>query len=238
MNKGIHISILLISMLLIKELCAQECSARLLFYIDNLDKNELPVRYLPQLKQLCAAKGLFMEENIVMHETGIGKERLQRQAIMDSCIEEKFGKGFKQKLIKQADSIFIAKSTNTVIEFDYCDYWPHPKDEPEDQYKTGAAEPGRNIEIPKAMFRQLPSDEYDNKPTIRISFLVSKQGVISNIKKVDTPFAVGIKNKELLLKLETIIKKQIMAESPWVPGKVLERNVSTRYILTTNFVAK
>ena len=235
MKKGIQLFIFLCAVIASKDSFAQECPEKIFFYVNNLDKNELPVRFLPQLKQLCAANGLIMEEYIVRHEMGKGEEQLRREAIMNGCIEKKFGKGFREKLIKRADSIFIAKSANSIIEFDYCDYWPHPKDEPEDRYRKGIVDPDRNIKIGERLYRQLPSDENDNKPTLTISFLVSKEGTISNIKPVYMPFDVAIKNKELLLKPQAIIKKQIMAESPWVPGQVAGHNVTTKYILTVNF---
>ena len=215
---------------------AQRHPATLLFYVDNVNKDESAARCLPQLKMLCKHYGLNMKLNIIGYEMEKSQQQLEKETAMDKSLDKKFGLGFRNRLLKKADSLFVATSQKAIIPFEYCDYWPHPASETEDQYKAAPLEPIRAIGLEKKLWGQLRMDEYGNAPSFSISFTVSKKGMLSRFKTEDNFVSAALKNNRLLfVKLKSIVQKTIMQEAPWVAGKIASKAVTTSYTLTVNF---
>lgn len=214
---------------------AKELNAtnRPILFIDNLDSNRMPVRYLNELQQLAHEQGLEFQQYIVTHEGGKSGSQVCKEHFMDSIIQQQWDAEFKSRLIAKAESLFIATVATKVVNFTYCDYWPHPHDEAEGQYKEELAEPSRSIVVPASLIKKLPVDEYGNKPSFILNFIVEKDGSLSGFN-MDKDYLRSAKplGKQTISKLFSLAKAELLKEAPWVPGLVGGNSVRAAYYVT------
>lgn len=186
------------------------CSpAGFLFY--NLRQEE-------QLRELCRKNKLVFQYELFSDVIYEGQTQGCYGAYMDQVIAAKFGSGFKERLLAQADSMLLA-SNDTINAYD-CDKRPHIPGE-SDEY-----EPRLLMKIPDKLRKQLKKDRDGYLPFMDIGFYMDKSGNTSDYFLnffMDADHESNQKYEDELFKMGVEKLKEIH----WQPGIVNGQKVIT-----------
>jgi hypothetical protein len=192
----------------------------------------LDLRQEYQLRQLCDSNGLIFDYELFSCLSSSGQTNGCYGLYMDKIIAQKFGKDFKENLLKKADSIL--SESNKRIYWRLCDTKPTiPGKDMWQSCELGAV-------IDKKLFEKLKSQKlglgYVNWPTITIGFYIDKNGspsgyFLSQFDEVNQKS--NLEYKSQLYKIGLALVKQ---QNKWNPGQVCGRAVNTEMEVTVSFI--
>jgi hypothetical protein len=177
-------------------------------------------RMFPTLDSLCKVQGLIFDPYTgVEHDVGIpGVTYGCYEAFMNREVEKKFGKGFRANIIRQADSIFIAKKINDTIPYHECDEPTYNCDE---QFEHDFF---ARVKLPdKCGSDSLCNDRNNGACSFRISFVVDTSGhataydLFDDSKYLFSPSCMNEIKNSIAAALETL--------NCWHPAKLGNQKV-------------
>ena len=174
------------------------------------------IRYENELRQLCKENELTFDFDLIGCVVFEGQTQGCYGDYMDKIIIEKFGIDFKEKLHKQADSLFLVNAdlNNKVVQYWDCDERPKLPSENErtSDYLTTIKVKDVNIEKDES--------EYGGWPFFDLGFIVEKDSTINGFY-ISNYVAHLDKNEKFKSKLFEIAVDHIKKIYPvWNPGKI------------------
>lgn len=138
-------------------------------------------------------------------------------AYMDTVIEEKFGQGFKEKILTKADSLLL--ESNDTIKYYLCDIQPRVPGK--DEYKTTL-----RAKVPEKIREQLKADREGSWPFMDIGFYIDKSGKSSGffLNYFMEADQLNYKFKDKLFKIGVEQLKEI---NYWETGEINGQKVNT-----------
>lgn len=180
-------------------------------------------RYEKQLKELCKKHGLGFGIDLISCVSIEGETQGCYSDYMDKIIIEKFGIGFKEKMHKEADSIFLeeAKSNNIIVQASDCDERPRLPSETKRTDDYLASIKITNLNIKKKQ------GQYGGWPFFDLGFIVEKDSTINGFY-INNFVANHKDNNMFKSKLFGIAVDSLKKNySLWVPGKIKGTPVRT-----------
>ncbi|WP_062055936.1 hypothetical protein [Aquimarina longa] len=188
-------------------------------------------RYESDLKKLCKEKGLEYDVDLIGCVVMEGQTQGCYGAYMDKALIDKFGSDFKEKLNRQADSLFlvrILKDEILIFSWD-CDEKPEPILENKNYLET-------TLDVPNLDLKRTELGK--TWPAIDLSFIIERNGTIS--KFYSDNFIPRLKHNEKFKdELYKIAVNYIKTNYPnWKSGKIKKSSVRTDHNLRITFIGK
>jgi len=171
-----------------------------------------------QLRELCIKNNLVFEYELFSDVIYDGQTQGCYGAYMDKTIASKFGIDFKQKLLKQADSILLAK--NDTIVYYKCD--KRPQIPGKNDYETTLV-----AKLPEKLSKQLKADKEGDLPFMDIGFYIDKSGKASGYFLNYFMDADNKSNRKFKDELFKIGVEQLKEIKYWETGEVGGQKVNT-----------
>jgi hypothetical protein len=187
------------------------------------------LRQEKHLKKLCKQYGMMFYYEYFSDIVRIGQTRGCFGAYMDKVIAEKFGAGFKQKLLDQADSIMLA--VNDTVPYYSCDKEPERYDINNKRYESESL----IARMPEELRKQLKADKYGDFPFMDIGFYIDKEGNTSGYFLNNFNYKGFQSNKNLKDELFDLGVEQLKEIKNWEPGIVNGQKVITEHNVRVYF---
>ncbi|MFD2562627.1 hypothetical protein [Aquimarina rubra] len=188
-------------------------------------------RYELDLKKLCKEKGLEYDVDLIGCVVMEGQTQGCYGAYMDKTLIDKFGSDFKDKLDKEADSLFlvrIIKEKIPVFSWD-CDEKPTPILGDKKYLET-------TLDVPNLDLKRTELGR--TWPAIDLSFIIERNGKISKFYN-NNYIAYLEHNEKFKNQLYTIAVNYIKDNYPnWESGKINGTPVITDHNLRITFIGK
>lgn len=187
------------------------------------------LRQEQQLRKLCKTKGLNFQYQLFDCFVNSGQTDGCYGLYMDKVIANRFGGDFKMKLLKEADSLYVA--TNPMAYYTNCDTLPRLYNKDIDESTE------MDVPIMSELFNKLKISMYGYYPQVDIGFYIDTAGIPS--KYFLSQFFIyddieeNIKFKSELTKIAFEHIKQFKI---WKPGIILNQKVKTEYNVRISFV--
>jgi hypothetical protein len=196
------------------------------------------LRSKEELKEVVANYGL-VSECYTPEDCGYeGQTEDCYYTYMTKYVNEKFGCGFRSKIYKEADSLYLSRvvSENRIVLNWDCDTKPH----------TPGARPGRDesmsaiVNIPVKQYRRQwkTSDGEDAfavyRPFMDITFKIDTSGNISNFKLNNFNPELPC-NKKFEAQLYKLGVEKIKLNPIWIPGMIRGVKVNTWFYVRVDF---
>lgn len=188
-------------------------------------------RYDEELKKLCNSIGINYELDLKgCFDYGELTQGCYG-AIMYNDLENRYGIGYNEKLINDADSIYlsIVIRENIAISYRYCDF--RPRLPSEKSRKTDYFPPVEVMDIDLTFAEK----KYHSMPFMDIEFIVNLDSTISNFKI--NYFSSGHENNaEYKVQLFSLLKFHIQNNYPvWIPGLIKNKPVRVKNNIRVSF---
>lgn len=176
------------------------------------------LRQEEQIRQLCTKNNIVFNYEMFSDVIISGQTQGCYCAYMDKVIEDKFGKGFKEKMLQKADSILLA--SNDTVEYFLCD--KRPQIPGRDDYETTL-----EAKVPEKLRKQLKADKEGDFPFMDIGFYIDKSGNASGYFLNNFMDADNKSNQKYKDELFKIGVEQLKEIKHWETGMVHEQKVNT-----------
>lgn len=187
------------------------------------------VRQEQQLRRVCNSNGLIFSYELFSCVDVSGQTSGCYGLYMDKIIAQKFGKDFKEDLLKRADSIYVA--SHPTVYYTNCDTLPRLYDK--DIHESTKMD----VAINKELFDKLKVSKYGNYPQVDIGFYIDTAGIPSDYFLSQFILYDDIKqNNKFKTELTKIAFNYIKKFKLWKPGIILSQNVRTEYNVRISFI--
>jgi len=190
------------------------------------------IRYESELKELCKQHGLVFDFDMISDVVFEGETQGCYGDYMDKIIIEKYRPGFKENLIKKADSLLLVRTTseNKTIQYWDCDERPRL---PNETKRTSDELPDIRISDPDI---KEAKGEFGGWPFFDLGFKVEKDSTITGFY-VRYYASQTDENKRFKDRLFTLAVDYLKKNYPvWVPGKIKGVPVRTNNNVRLYFV--
>ena len=186
-------------------------------------------RQVQQLRALCNASGLIFDYEGFSCLVNSGQTDGCYGLYMDKIIAQKFGIDFKERLLKKADSMYVASSPT--VHYTKCDTLPRLYDK--DIHESLQMD----LAIKEELFNKLKVSKYGYYPQVDIGFNIDTTGIPSNYFLnqfiVYDDISENTQYKSALIQLAFDYVKRFRL---WKPGVVLNEKVKTEYNVRISFL--
>ncbi len=184
-------------------------------------------RYNKELKELCKQKGLIHK---IEFKRCMALRLSCYSLYMDKALMEKFGTDFKEKMHKEADSLFLINAVNKTISYGDLDDRPRLPNEKERKSNDLGYVYVQNPEI------KIESTKWDELPFMDIDFVVHKDSTISDFN-VNNFVARG--NDRFKKELFNLTVNKIKTDYPiWIPGSIKGIPLKSNNNVRVHFIKK
>lgn len=174
------------------------------------------IRYERELRKLCKNYGLIFDFELISDVVIDGQTQGCYGAYMDKIIADKFGRDFKEKLHKAADSIYLDNiiKSHKVVQYWDCDERPRLPNEITRTNDYLTIKMVDNIDIAENKCH------HGGSPFLDLGFIVELDSTISGfyIRNFVPDLDINKRYKTELFNIAVKHMKDIYSE--WIPGKI------------------
>jgi len=177
------------------------------------------IRYEYELEEVVNKYKLKFNVDFISDSRIIGQTQNCYATVMTNYINKKYGVNFREKLYREADSLYIRKviTKNRIVDYWNCDIYPHILNEV----------PKQDYEITLNIDSLHSPIDCRNATLIDITFVIELDSTTNNYTISNKVFGTK-NNEEYCQALQDYSINEVKKINRWCPGRLGNSNIRTR----------